>query len=305
MKLPIHGHKWKSDICILLISLGNNFTRDWWLRSWFSPYPWPPYPWPPKLDFKLQSPKHNLVTTPKYNYAERSHDYRWTKPYKTFAKPFWITVCSSYVYSLLCSAITHYTIPWITWVYKWYMHRAWPWHRYAEAGARSRCQLCSLSSSSSSLSSSSLSLSIVAMTQVCWARVSNQGVNQGQGAKQGARSRCQLCCLSSSSSTSSSLSSSSSSYSSSSSSSYAEARCSIRVSIMLLIGNLLWLPSAALRLQWSLTRHTKLCKGFVFQSLSFGSLIFVIWHYPCFLLVINRANVDSYWLLKCQRKSKN
>ena len=222
--------------------------------------------WPPKLDFKLQSPKHNLVTTPKYNYAERSHDYRWTKPYKTFAKPFWITVCSSYVYSLLCSAITHYTIPWITWVYKWYMHRAWPWHRYAEAGARSRCQLCSLSSSSSSLSSSSLSLSIVAMTQVCWARVSNQGVNQGQGAKQGARSRCQLCCLSSSSSTSYSLSSSSSSYSSSSSSSDAEARCSIRVSIMLLIGNLLWLPSAALRLQWSLTRHAKMCKSFAFSK---------------------------------------
>ena len=34
-------------------------------------------------------------------------------------------------------------------------------------------------------------------------------------------------------------------------------------------------------------------------------LIFVIWHYPCFLLVINRANVDSYWLLKRHRKSKN
>ena len=104
------------------------------------------------------------------------------------------------------------------------------------------------------------------MTQVCWGRVSNQGVNQGQGAKQGARSRCQLCCLSSSSSTSSSLSSSSSSYSSSSSSSYAEARCSIRVSIMLLIGNLLWRPSTALRLQWSLTRHAKMCKSFVFSK---------------------------------------
>ena len=191
-------------------------------------------------------------------------------------------------------------ISWITGVYEWYMHRAWPWHRYAEAGARSRCQLCSLSSSSSSLSSSSLSLSIVAMTQVCWARVSNQGVNQGQGAKQGARSRCQLCCLSSSSSTSSSLSSSSSSYSSSSSSSYAEARCSIRVSIMLLIGNLLWLPSAALRLQWSLTRHTKLCKGFVFQSLSFAHFC----HLTLSLLLIGHQQSKCGFLLAPQMPEK-